>query len=174
MRNSRILGGSIVVVGALVAIIGSLLPWARIEGSFLNASKSGTQGDGVLTLIAGVIIIVMGALMLALEQSTFASVIAVLGGLGCAAVAVLDLVDLTGRMSGLSTEYVTLKAGEGIYMVLVAGIIVMVGSIVGLIGSINKGKKPVSAAAPQYSCPYCGNPVVEGARFCIRCGRRFY
>lgn len=50
-RNDAI---AIAVVGGFVAL-GSLLPWARV--SFI--SISGTDGDGILTLIAGVVIAVV-------------------------------------------------------------------------------------------------------------------
>ena len=171
MRKIRIIGGSIVTVAALLVLIGSLLPWERTRGINTGISKNGIEGPWVLTLAAGITIIVMGILTIFLKQNPFPPIVAVLGGLGCAAVAVLNLVYLTGRLSKLSTEYAGRNAGEGLYMVLVGSIIVVVGSVAGIIGSLNEDKNPTSAAAPFCSCPSCGNPVVNGAKFCIRCGK---
>jgi hypothetical protein len=173
MRRNRLIGGTVVLIGALLAIVGSILPWARVEGNIVSLSKSGTQGDGALTMIAGIIILVMGALMLVLESYGIAVILSVLGGLGCAAVAVIDLVDLSARISGISNDYLTVKAGEGIYMVLVAGIIVVIGAAIDRIGAPAKGASSVGAKVVGYACPYCGKPVNQDDRFCSSCGARF-
>jgi hypothetical protein len=173
MRRNRLIGGIVVLAGAFLIIIGSFLPWAKVEGGILSLSKNGTQGDGVLTLIVGIIVLVMGALMLTLESYGFAVILSVLGGLGCTAVAVIDLVDLSARISGISGEYLTVKAGEGIYIVLVAGIIVVVGAAIARIGAPAKTAVSTGAKVVGYACPYCGKPVNQNDRFCSSCGAMF-
>jgi hypothetical protein len=166
MQKSRLAGGITIMVGALLTIVGSFLPWAKAEGTLLTLSKKGTEGDGMITLIAGVIILVMGILMLLMEKNTLPLVFAGLGGLGCAAVAVIDLVDIADKGFGI-------KAGEGIYMVLVGGVIVVAGAVMGRLGSRTQGGAYTGAGATGYACPYCGNPVNQGDSFCTRCGARF-
>jgi hypothetical protein len=173
MRRNRLVGGMVVLVAALLIIIGSILPWAQLEGDFVKISKNGTEGDGVLTLIAGIIILIMGLLMLTLESYGVAVIFAALGGLGCVAVAVIDLADLSSRTSGIAGEFLDIKAGAGIYMVLAAGAIVVVGAVSGRIGAPRKAAESAGPKVLGYACPYCGKPVKQDDRFCSSCGARF-
>jgi hypothetical protein len=150
-----------------------MLPWARLETVLGSMSKSGTRGDGVITLVVGIIAFVMGILVLAVEKYGFALVLAALGGFGCSAVALIDLVDLANRTAGVNTEFASIKAGVGIYMVLVAGLVVIAGVVIDRIGAPRKSTLPTEAAPVLYACPYCGNPVKQTDRFCNHCGARF-
>ena len=53
-----------VVIGAgVVLALGSLLPWATVS-AIVTVSKNGTSGDGVATLIAGGLAVILGAFLL--------------------------------------------------------------------------------------------------------------
>jgi len=173
MRSNRLIGGIIIIAGASLLVLGSVLPWAKVEVELVSATKSGTSGDGVITLIAGIIVFVMGILALSLEKHGFALALAALGGLGCSVVAVIDLVDLANRTAGVNAEFMSIKAGVGIYMVLAAGLVVIVGVVIDSVGAPRKSVLPPPTAPVMYVCPYCGRPVKQTGRFCNRCGARF-
>jgi hypothetical protein len=141
MRGIRIIGGIIVVIASLLILIGSLLPWERNRGVSTGISNKGMEGPWVITLIAGMVIVIMGILTILLEQNAFPPIVAALGGLGSTAIAVLNLVYITGRFSEISAEYVGRSGSEGLYIVLVGGLLVVVGSAAGIIGSISESKK---------------------------------
>ncbi|MBN2025378.1 MAG: zinc ribbon domain-containing protein [Actinobacteria bacterium] len=173
MHNNRLIGGLIILAGASLVIAGSILPWAKLETMLGSVTKSGTRGDGVITLIAGVIILVMGILVLAVEKYRFALALAAIGGFGCSLVAIIDLVDLANRTAGVNSEFASVKAGAGIYLVLAAGLVVISGVVVDRIGAPKESAQPVAAAPVSYACPYCGNPAKQTDRFCNHCGARF-
>jgi len=173
MRRNRLIGGFTVIAGACLVLAGSILPWAKLETVLGSVTKSGTRGDGVITLIAGIIILVMGILVLAVEKYGFALVIAALGGIGCSLVAIIDLADLANRTAGVNTEFGSIKAGAGIYLVLAAGLVVIAGVVIDRIGAPGKSALPAEAIPVPYACPYCGSPVKQTDRFCNHCGARF-
>jgi len=173
MRSNRLIGGVIIIAGATLMVLGSVLPWAKVEGVIISATKSGTSGDGVITLIAGIIVFVMGILALTVEKYGFALVLAALGGLGCSVVAVIDLVDIANRAAGVHEGLASVKAGVGIYMVLAAGLVVIVGVVIDRVGAPKMSALPPPTAPAMYACPYCGRPVKQTDSFCNQCGARF-
>lgn len=44
-------------VAAILVIIGSVMPWASVTTPFGTVSAAGTEGDGKLTLIAGLLLL---------------------------------------------------------------------------------------------------------------------
>lgn len=99
------------IVGGALMALGSFLPWAR--AGFI--SLAGTDGDGVFTLIGGVIIV---ALTLAKKQSRAVGVIVMLIAVGGGLIAynVFDNLDSDSIGTGL---YV---AGLGAFIAAVASI----------------------------------------------------
>jgi hypothetical protein len=51
-------------VGGGLVLIGSFMPWASITSIFGTLNIAGTQGDGKITLIFGLIIVVLAVLEL--------------------------------------------------------------------------------------------------------------
>lgn len=108
-------------VGVLLCVIGALMPWATALGGAL--SKTGIEGDGLITLIAA---LAVGGLMLSWvygAQSRTKLVIAVLLALGITGIAVIDAIDVVER---------ELTIGSGLYATLIGGLISVVGCIVAL------------------------------------------
>lgn len=109
-------------LSALVVIVAAFLPWATL-GPF---TKNGTEGDGVLTLVLGLI---AGALCLWAVRSgsarahRAAGLGAVIAGGFCSLIAVVDLNNFDGVVS----------RGIGLPLTLVAGIAVAVFGLVHLL-----------------------------------------
>lgn len=150
-----------------MAVIGSIMPWATISSVFGTINKSGTEGDGIITLIIGIIVILCGAIALAIEKNDVVLVLSTLGSIGIIGIAILDIVDTSRRVAEISGEYVKATVGGGLYITLVSGVIVLVGLIIVASGH-SLARKPA-----KYLCPNCDEPVREGDRFCRRCGSEF-
>lgn len=52
--------GTLILGGAALIIAGSFLPWVQVRTIFGTISANGTDGDGILTLVAGAIIAILG------------------------------------------------------------------------------------------------------------------
>ncbi len=121
------LGGSIVgTIAAVMIVAGSLLPWVTM-GMF---SAAGTEGDGNLTIIAGVIGGV-GALdgFVAKRPRVAANILMLLAGLGAFYVAASAIQRLATAIVE-ETEF-TAHIGGGLYLCALASLLLFLGGIVG-------------------------------------------
>ena len=164
MNQQKLIGGVLVIVMGLVIVIGSILPWATAQTVFGSISKNGTEGDGKITLATGIIILLCGIAILVSEKYSGWVGLAVIASSASMVVAIIDLVDVSRKLSGISNQYVTASAGIGLYIVLVGG---MIGIVSALVSAVRV--KP----ARNYVCPNCGGAVKPTQNFCVYCGYRF-
>jgi hypothetical protein len=132
--------GLIIVGAAFLAFIGSFLPWVEALGGLVK--KNGTDGDGVITLVVALI---GGGLGLGVafgrKQSTaiWTAVGAWVCGAIIGAVAAYDLIDLNNAIGEIERERESvlydagLSAGSGLYLTLVAGIVMGLTSVVAVV-----------------------------------------
>ncbi len=107
-------------VGFGLAIVGSLAPWATVTTVFGSLSVAGTEGDGVLTLVAGLAGLMIG-LMAPSQSGRF---VAFLIGAGIAVIAGYDLSSIARAAAETSAEgYVRAGVGWGLVVTLVGGVI---------------------------------------------------
>lgn len=93
-------------------LIGSLGPWATL-GVF---SKAGTDGDGVITLIAGII-----GIILALVLTRGARVAVGVLGLIILAIGIIDIADVSSSGEELFGEEISPSVGWGLWVVTPGG-----------------------------------------------------
>lgn len=123
--SEPVVGWLLVVLGALISIA-ALLPWASAVG----VTISGTNGDGKITLVCGLVVAVLGVIIglghgvlwTSITALTF-SVIAGLIGL----VDVVHGVHVVGEFDGL------VVIEDGLWITLVAGLLSVGMSIVALV-----------------------------------------
>jgi hypothetical protein len=129
---TRPLEWAVVIGGAVLITIGSVLPWATLPLPFLGGefSVNGTEGDGMFTLIIGFVVILFGIVGLNGRLGlgmTIASLI------GATLALVTGIIDVT-HMSRISSD-----AGEGAGLVNpspgVGLILVLIGAAVSIIGA---------------------------------------
>jgi hypothetical protein len=114
------------LVGAagLLVLIGSFLPWVTATAPFIGTvSKAGTSGDGIITLIAGGVVMV----------AAFARwrILAGLGSVVAGVVAVIDLVDINRSLGDIESDLIVASAGVGIWMVVAGAVLGLAGVIRG-------------------------------------------
>jgi hypothetical protein len=117
-----------VVGGGILMAIGSFLPWAQ-AGIF---SVAGTSGDGVITLVAGIVVALIGV---ARRRGVAPGLLVLLVG-------ILGLYITYGVYNNLSAD----EVGTGIF---VAGL----GSLVAALASIDLFRTPKPAAPPAPAPP---------------------
>jgi hypothetical protein len=130
--SSRVL--VIVLVGAGLLAIGAILPWVRAEASFgsssFSAHKNGLDGDGVLTGLLAVGIVLF--LLLGKARLGFAWTVLSLGVLAIG-IAVYDIIDVSNEYSDLTSANFHVNVGFGLWLTAAAAGVVIVGGLFALL-----------------------------------------
>jgi len=128
-------GQKIGLVGAAIVVVGAFLPWVT-WGVF---SVAGTSGDGVITLIFGIII---GGLALGSSSNIKAAAVLILGFL----VLLIGAYDASNVVSIAEAPFgIPVKVGTGLGATILGGLIVLVSGIVEL-----AEKKPKNRSSKRY------------------------
>ena len=127
------LGAWVLLGAAIAAVIGALLPWARINLSFgpegLSENVNGTEGDGVITLVLGILLGAVAVLALATHGvARWAAVVGIVAAAIMTAIAIIDIVDVN-RTAGDIRPLVDVSVGSGLWVTLIAGLAGIVGGV---------------------------------------------
>ena len=140
-RANRRWDSGLYLVSAVVAIGGSILPWATVSASFLDpVYKAGIDGDGRLTLFLGAVLLGLSVLSF-LPWPPVRRVVPMLVLVVATVITVVALVNLAGVRSAagpLTPEarvLVDTQAGIGLWLTLVAGMAAMCGAVLSLLPS---------------------------------------
>jgi hypothetical protein len=120
----------IALIGGLLMLIGTFLPWATVKGTNILGTTEEISVIGAASGIGGILVLVMGILviiMAAIKKPILAMVFGIIGlafsGLAFIGISALDTL-LTG--SDISVEI-----GIGIFISLIGCVLALVGGIVG-------------------------------------------
>jgi len=117
VRNAAI----ITVVGGALLAVGSLLPWFELQGSTISAFD---WGDGWFTLAAGLIIVALGAAIIARRPAP--------GWLGWVVAALAGtLIAINYRDITEDADTLGISVGIGIWVMLTGVIVALVGMFMG-------------------------------------------
>jgi hypothetical protein len=120
--------------GAALAAIGSFLPWATVSG-FVDISKNGMDGDGVITLVGALIFGGLAAWSLLGSWSKGRMIGALVVAVLVTLIAVIDIADVASRFSDIDTEALGLDVsiGIGLWIVLLGGLVGVAGCVMALV-----------------------------------------
>jgi len=122
MEQSWTPGRKVMAIAAGVLILGAFLPWATVNAGFISASKTGIEGDGVVTAGIGAVVLLVVALKAATAQARW--VLGFIGGLLAGLMAAYDVHDV--QSAGSSA--VLVQVGIGLWLSGAAAVAVMVGA----------------------------------------------
>lgn len=135
-----------VIVGtAVVVIVAAILPWVNVG----EETKMGTAGDGVFTLILGLIAggIAVAAIVVKRQQQKLpfiAAVVTIVVGVLVTLIGIVDILDVQSRNNdrGALAEAlgVELGVGVGLWLTLVGGLVLLVLGVLAVVAS----RKPTS------------------------------
>jgi len=127
----RYVGGIIVILGALLVVVGSVLPWA--EHPFENVSQGGLETYGKFSLIAAIAIIAGAAIFMIMEKATWGQILGCVAAFGAFVAGLWNFIDKTVFVAynifGESIKSVEASTGFGVYLVFIGAAIAVMGSI---------------------------------------------
>jgi len=109
----------IAALAAIAIMIGSVTSWATVSASYMSVDIKGTDGDGVITVVGGIVLLV---LVFARKYLAGIIISIITGG-----ILVSDLVDLSG-IAG-DDSFGTVSVGWGLYLAT-AGAVTAVVSLI--------------------------------------------
>jgi hypothetical protein len=134
-RGGLEIAGVVALLGGVVGLVGTFLPWAKASAGVFSATVNGIDtDDGKLALVASIAIVLFSLALLRRPVNTVFVVLTVLAGGGAAIVAAVDLSDTSDRVStaNASSDIVHASTGAGLYVLLIGGGIAIVGAVLSL------------------------------------------
>jgi hypothetical protein len=139
-RNAPAAAGAM-LGGAAAIILGSLLPWATVSAGIFQRSVNGIDGDGKITIVAGVFALIAG-IALFTSTSKAARILGALSGIAAGGIAAWDLMNIlqinnTNRKLAAISEALDggpvratadTAAGIGLYLIIIGALIVLIGT----------------------------------------------
>jgi hypothetical protein len=122
-------------LGGLLIVLDSFLPWLTATAPFVGTiSRNGMEGgDGIITLILGVVTILIGVSQLtATRLPALLQRSSIITGIITGAVEIFDYVDVQRRIEDVKeqTELVSASVGAGIWTLIVGAVLAIVGGVV--------------------------------------------
>jgi hypothetical protein len=122
----------LVLLGVAAIAVGSILPWVKASAGPFTATKNGTDGDGVITLLLAGLAAV--GFLVARQTKAAAWIVVTCAGLA-GAVALYDTIDISNKADDLArntTISVSATVGEGLWIALLGAVVALVGGIMAL------------------------------------------
>jgi hypothetical protein len=113
-------GPIVLLVGGGLAVLAATLPWATASAGIFSVSKAGTEGDGVITLVAGLVVAFLGLIALTRGATRKLMIAGGVIGLGMAALAFYDIANV--RDTADETD-ILVQVGVGLWLTAVAGVL---------------------------------------------------
>lgn len=124
----------VAMLGGIGVLVGSLMNWATGTAAGRPEAVKGTELDGQLTLTIAILVLMFGLLMLWRTILGVCITIALLGA-AAAVVAVIDMADIRGGAEKAVLPDVHLSVAPGLWLVLIAGIVVCAAGISAALGA---------------------------------------
>lgn len=165
----------ITAFGSIMVILGSALPWATVEIFLLGQQAvSGLQGDGVITLLLGIVVLIL-ALAAQAESGKTPPIVASLLALVAGVIGLIDLTNVERASQGILGS---VSIGVGLYLVVIGAFVAVVGGlswynaseIIAVSSSTpvaKRARQPKSITPLEPTCPTCGANITPGAMYCV-------
>jgi hypothetical protein len=134
MRNPIVPGATMTLLGGVLIVLGSFLPWLTATVPLIGTiSRNGMEGgDGIITLILGVVTILIGVTQLtATNLPTLLQRSPIVTGAITAIVAVINYLNVQQRIEGVrqESELIAASVGAGIWTLVVGAVLAIVGGV---------------------------------------------
>jgi hypothetical protein len=134
MQNPVVPGATMTLLGGILIILGSFLPWLTATAPLVGTiSRNGMEGgDGIITLILGVITILIGVTQLtATNLPMLLHRSPIVTGAIAGIVAIINYLDAQQRIEDAreESELIAASVGAGIWTLVVGAVLAIVGGV---------------------------------------------
>jgi hypothetical protein len=134
MRNPVVPAATMIGLGGLLIVVGSFMPWMTASAPLVGTiSTSGMQGgDGVITLVLGVITILIGVTQLtATNMPTSLQRSSIVTGVITGAVAIYDYNEVQDRITQAKaqSDLIIASVGGGMWALFVGAALAIIGGV---------------------------------------------
>jgi hypothetical protein len=134
MRNPVVPGATMTLLGGVLIVLGSFLPWLTATAPLVGTiSRNGMEGgDGIITLILGVVTILIGVTELtATSLPTLLQRSPIVTGAITVIVAVINYLNVQQRIEDVreESELIAASVGAGIWTLVVGAVSAIVGGV---------------------------------------------
>jgi hypothetical protein len=112
---------AIVGLGGVLVAVGSVLPWVKATAPFVGTLEvSGMEGDGIFTLMLGVVIVAVGLAGAFSSRRTALATVVILAAIAAGLVAGVALANAQDRVEAArsASEFILASVGAGIWTIL--------------------------------------------------------
>ncbi len=117
-------------------VVGALLPWAVVESPFGTLTANGVEGDGIITLVLGLLVLLAASPALFAGRRSIVGAVGVVVFAGLAAlIGISDLINVESSAADIEAEADSLanaSAGIGLWLTAIAGVLGVFGGLAGL------------------------------------------
>jgi hypothetical protein len=133
-QNPIVPGATMTVLGGLLIVLGSFLPWISLTAPFIGTvTRNGMEGgDGIITLMLGVVTILIGVTQFtATRLPGFLHRSSIVTGAITGAVAIYDYLDVQRRIEDAKeqSELIAASVGAGIWTLIVGAVLAIIGGV---------------------------------------------
>jgi len=136
MRNPIVIGGSMTGLGGLLIVLGSFLPWLTATAPFagtitVNGMQGDGIGDGVITLVLGMVTILIGVAQLTRNLPARWQLLPIATGILTGLIAVSAYSSVQDRIDRVTAEsnLVAASVGPGIWTLFVGAAFAIAGGL---------------------------------------------
>ena len=125
--NYGIAGRIIVIIGGILVITGSLLPWTTASNIFNSYEYSGIEGDGEISVVLGIIMI--AAALFRFNRPGSRALIAVFFAVLAFSFGLIELSAVSEDVNEVKNlnPLVDASVGLGIYLIIIGGVLGLAG-----------------------------------------------
>jgi hypothetical protein len=134
MRNPVVPGATMALLGGVLIVLGSFLPWLTATAPLVGTiSRNGMEGgDGIITLVLGVVTILIGVTQLtATNLPTLVQRSTIVTGAITGIVAIINYLNVQRRIEDVreESELIAASVGAGIWTLIVGAVLAIVGGV---------------------------------------------
>jgi hypothetical protein len=115
---------ALLTAGAVIAAAATMT-WATASLSVFSVSTTGTEADGRITVVLGIVVAVAGLLAAVTTRPRPWAIVAVVAGATTAGVAALDAIDVRRAVVGATPE-MSISVGVGLWLTIAAAVVATV------------------------------------------------
>ena len=117
----------------MLVVLAAFMPWATADAGIVSSSRTGMEGDGVLTLILG--LIALPASLLA-HWRRWLWLVLVTAGVLTSLIGIVDGIDLLG----ISNDIATVTIELGLVLTVVGGVVLVVTGLMTRFADAGRGQ----------------------------------